>query len=63
MTFTADSLSDNTHAISIKLKDIAGNLSEFATLTKDTAGVDVEHEIRIDTQAPFMFIRGPNLLA
>ena len=63
MTFTADSLSDNTHAISIKLKDIAGNLSEFATLTKDTGGVDVEHEISIDTQAPFMFIRGPKLLA
>ena len=62
MTFSADSLSVKIHAISIKFKDIAGNLSEFATLTKDENNVDVEHEIRIDTQAPFMSPRGPDLL-
>ena len=62
MTFTADSLSDNTHAISIKIKDNAGNLSDFAPLTEDVDGVDVIHEIRIDTQAPTMSPRGPDLL-
>jgi len=62
MTFTADSLSDNTHAISIKVKDIAGNLSDFASLTKNADSVDVTHEIRIDTQAPNMSPRGPDLL-
>ena len=62
MLFTADSLSDNTHAISIKIRDIAGNLSDFAPLTKNAANESITHEIRIDTQAPIIYSIGPNLL-
>ncbi|MDG2265612.1 MAG: Ig-like domain-containing protein, partial [Candidatus Marinimicrobia bacterium] len=62
MLFTTDSLSDNTHAISIKIQDIAGNLSEFAPLTKNAALVSVAHEIRIDTQPPTISSSAPDLL-
>ena len=62
MIFTAGSMTDNIHAISIKIRDIAGNLSDFAPLTKDADGEDAVHEIRIDTQAPIAF-RKPDLVA
>ncbi|MBT5224294.1 MAG: T9SS type A sorting domain-containing protein [Candidatus Marinimicrobia bacterium] len=62
MLFTADSLSDNTHAISIKIQDIAGNLSDFAPLTKNADLVSLAHEIRIDTQPPTISSRPPDLL-
>ncbi|HIF28964.1 MAG TPA: hypothetical protein EYQ40_10660, partial [Candidatus Marinimicrobia bacterium] len=53
MTFTTDSLSDNTHVISIYARDLAGNLSIVSDKTLT---------IRVDTQPPTMSASAPDLL-
>ena len=54
LTFTADSLSDNTHVIAIRSKDLAGNLSLESTTTLT---------IRVDTTPPDNPSEAPNMIA
>ena len=54
LTFTADSLSDNSHTVAIRSKDLAGNLSLESTTTLT---------IRVDTTPPNTPSDAPNMIA
>lgn len=54
LSFTSDSLSDNTHTVAIRSKDLAGNLSLESTTTLT---------IRVDTTPPNTPSEAPNMIA